>query len=416
MSAAGPQLRRASAYVAIEGLSLVVGFLTQPLLMRTLGPAVYGDYALAITLGLVAVTVTDFGFNFAGLVRAVELAGDPTRARRHFWAVQAVKLAAGLSCVGITALWMATTGGRQGPTVLTAMTVGLVAAWGFPSWFLMARHKLITVATCLLLARLLGLLGVWWWVHGPQQLLAAIVLTLGAPILAALMAVVDPDLRAQLRPCRPAKADLRDAARSGLSTLWLSGQGVISAAVIQSLLMAWCGNSGLGLFAAADRVRGGVQGLFTAFGTAVFPRLVHHRLQGSAAGPRTAWSLLRLQLLVATLGALVLLAGAPTVMAVVSGPDYADAVPVLRVLALTLLSATLLSGIGLLLMVPQGQARLYSRATLLLLLLQVGALTVLAPARGAQGAAWALLLCEGTVGLALLLIETRRATRRSDEP
>lgn len=408
MSGHGAPLTRATAFAAIEGLSLVVGFLTQPLLMRALGPAAYGDYALAIALGVVAVTVTDFGFNFAGVVRAVELAGDPVRARRHFWAVQGVKLAAGLGCVAAGALWSAAAGGRQGPVVLTAMVVGLAAAWGFPSWFLMARQKLTTVAISLLLARVLGLLGVWWWVQGPQQVLAAVVLTLGAPALAGLMACVDRDLRAQLRPCRPNRADLRDAARSGLSTLWLSGQGVVSAAVVQSLLIAWCGSAALGLYAAADRVRGGLQGLFTAFGAAVFPRLVQDRVQGDAAAPRMAWSLLRLQLLVAALGALALLAGAPAVVAAVSGPAYAEAVPVLRVLALALLSTTLLSSLGLQLMVPQGHTGLYSRATLLLLLLQAGALAVLAPAWGALGAAWALLLCEGAVGLVLLRFMRRR--------
>jgi O-antigen/teichoic acid export membrane protein len=222
------------------------------------------------------------------------------------------------------------------------------------------------------------------------------------------MASLDADLRAQLRPCRPARAELRDATHSGLSTLWLSSQGVVSAAVIQSLLMASCGSATLGLYAAADRVRGGVQGLFTAFGTAVFPRLVQQRLQGHAAGQRTAWSLLRLQLLAAAVGALALLAGAPAVVAVVSGPAYVDTVPLLRVLALTLISTTLLSGLGLQLMVPQGQTRLYGRAMLLLLLLQVIALAALAPARGALGAAWALLLCEGAVGLALLVFMVRR--------
>ncbi len=401
MNAGRAHTSRALLFAALEALSLLVGFLMQPLLMRAFGPGAYGPYALAVSFGIVAATVTDFGFGLAGIVRAVGLAGDAAEARRHFWAVQGVKALAGAATLGLAALVIAAVGTAAGQGVLVAMAMGAVAAWCFPGWYLLSRQRLLTVACSLLLARLLCLAGVAAWVRSTEQLALALLLTLSAPALAGLFVLLAGELRAVIRPTRPGAPLWRQAVRDGLSTLWLSGQGVVSSALLQSLLFTLAGSTALGLYAAADRVRAGVQGLFTAFGTAVFPRLVQQQVQRRPGAHAHAWQLLRLQLLAAAAVAVVLALLAPQVVRLISGPGFEAAVPVLRLLALALPGSIALAVLGLQILVPRGRAREFSIAMVLVLLLQVALLPLLAPSLGATGAAGALLACEGGVAAAL---------------
>jgi O-antigen/teichoic acid export membrane protein len=413
VNSVGSLASRAAAFAALEALSLLVGFVAQTVLMRTLGLAAYGEYALAAAIGIVAVTVTDFGFNLGAVTRAIELVNRPLEARQHFWAVQLVKAAAAAAMLTGTLLWAGLAGAAHAASVLTAVAVGAAASWTFPYWFLLSRHRLLTISCSLLAARLLGLTAVLVWVEGPTQIGLALVLTLGAPVLAAPWLLLDRGLRQQLPPCAIGLSDLRDAARSGAMTLWLSGQGVASAAVVQGLLFTLAGSAALGLFAAADRVRSGVQGLFIAFGTAVFPRFVEHQVQRDLVGAATVGPLLRLQLAAATVTALLLVLVAPAIVPLVFGPGFAEARPVLQVLALALVTTTLLGALGSQVMLPRGQASGYSLATAAVLVLQCLALPVLAPAQGAPGAAWAVVLSEGLVAVLLLawLARHRRRTQ-----
>lgn len=393
----------AALFAAIEASSLAVGFVTQSVLMRALGPEAYGPYALACAWGVLALTLTEFGFNFAGMQRAVELRADALAAHRHFWAVQGVKGLAGLASVVVALAWLALSNDLQARAMLLATATGAVAAWCFPSWFVFSRQRVITVAVALLLARCAGLVAVLLWVRGAAQWPLAIVLTVGAPVLAGLLMLVDAELRRQWRPLRPRAAELREAAAAGASTLWLSAQAVVSAAVLQSLLFTLATGSALGLFAAADRVRAGLQGLFTAFGSAVYPRWVQQRVDHGDAGMAAVWRLLRLQVGSGLVLALAVALAAPWIVQLVSGPAYADAAPVLRVLAFGLVTTTLVTALGVQVMLPMKQSRRYTGATLVLLLLQALGVAWLAPSHGALGAAWALVLAEGCVGLLLLL-------------
>lgn len=412
MSAVAGGVSRAAAYSALEACSLVVGFLAQPLLMRAMGPGDYGRYALAMAWGVAAVNVTDFGFNVSGIRRAIEIAHDPIAAHRHFWSVQQVKALAGAAVLAVALAWAWASDAAQAPVVLLAVAMGVCAAWCFPSWFLFSRQKLLAIAASLLAARLLGLGLIAAFADLRQSFGWALLVTLGAPIVAGSMLCLDGELRrAWRRPAAsgaPAEARLRSVAADGLSTLWLSIQGVISAAVMQSLLGAAAGVQALGLFAAADRVRAGVQGLFTAFGQAVFPRILQLRAHGGPEGGRAAGPLLRLQAGAALAVAVLACAGAPLILRVISGTAFDEAVPALRVLAWALATTTILAALGLQVLVPAGQSRRYGLTMAAVLAVQAVLVLLLAPRWGAAGAAVAQVAAEAVAVVSLLLWLQRR--------
>jgi len=378
---------------ALEALSLAAGFATQLLLMRALGPAGYGQCVLAVAVGLGVTTLTDFGFNIAGTRQAVVWADDAAARHRLFWSVTATKAAVGLAAVAL----ISALPGRA--ALLPAAAASALGAVLFPTWYLMARGRLVVNAAALLGGRLAVLLAIAALVHSPGDAGLAAVLNC-LPALAALVLVMrEPELRAVWRPLAVTFADLRQAARLGLPALWIGAVPALGGAMVQALIGHLGSHATLGEYAAADKVRAGIQGLFTALGQALFPASVARR----TGAPRLAPALLALALL----AALPLLVAPHQIIAVVAGPGYEGAAGAMRVMGLAVLSSTAVTAFGLLGLLARGRDGAYVQALLAGLLAQAGALALLVPAHGATGAAWTLFVADA-VALALIAIAARR--------
>ena len=95
----------------------------------------------------------------------------------------------------------------------------------------------------------------------------------------------------------------------------------------------------------------------------------------------------------------VLLAFAPLIVRLVAGPAYGAAVKPLRIMACLPLVLALNSVLGLLVMLPRGQSRLFSRIIAGCGLMNLGLLAPLVLAFGATGAAMAVTVTEIAVTL-----------------
>jgi O-antigen/teichoic acid export membrane protein len=160
-----------------------------------------------------------------------------------------------------------------------------------------------------------------------------------------------------------------------------------------------------GLFAAAFRtfiVLGSVAGLLV---TVAFPVLARAARDDDA---RLAYALQRVFETSAIIGigaAVATVVGAPGVIRIMAGPDYADAVGSLRTVAVTLLASFVVSpmGFGLLSLHRHRGLLIANAAAFLTSLVAVG---VLASAHGAEGAALGTVLAEATLAIGYVLALT----------
>ncbi|WP_196886561.1 lipopolysaccharide biosynthesis protein [Rubrivivax gelatinosus] len=383
---------------ALEALSLAAGFVTQLLLMRRLGPGGYGECVLAVAVGLGITTLTDFGFNIAGTRQAVGWADDAAARHRLFWSVTATKACVGLVAVVLLALLPGTA------ALLPAAAASALGATLFPTWYLTARGRLVVNAAALLGGRLAMLLAVAALVRRPADAGLAAVLNC-LPALAALMLVMvlrEPELRAVARPLPVRAADIARAARMGLPALWISAVPAVGSAMVQALIGHLGSTATLGQYAAADKVRAGIQGLFTALGQALFPGSVARHADG-AGGARLAPTLLGL----AGLAALPMVLAPQQIIAVVAGPGYEAAAGAMRVMGLAVVSSAAVTAFGLLGLLARGLDGAYVRALVAGLAAQAAALALLVPAHGATGAAWTLVVADA-VALTLIGAVARR--------
>lgn len=376
----------AGGMAAVEGVSLLVAFLAQPYLMRTLGPAAFGTYVLACAAGLLAATITDFGFNYAGVREALALRDDAAASHRLFWRVQLAKLVVGLACAAAGLLLAHANGG---PLPLAgAVALGAASALLFPAWHLLAVGRAVLLSLALLAGRLISLAGLLLFVRGSEDLAAAVAWTLAAPLLAAPLTLADATLRGHLRWVAVGPREVWSALRLGSATAWIAVLPTATSALVQSLIAGLASTSTLGVYAAADKLRSALQGLFVAFGVAAFPASV--AAAGRANTTRAAGGALWPHALLAAAVAVPLAMLAEPVVATVSGPGFEAAAPVLVVLSLALVTGTMLQASGVQWLLPAGRAGLYAAAAAVGLAVHLLALFWCVPAGGARGAAWAM--------------------------
>jgi O-antigen/teichoic acid export membrane protein len=393
---------RALGYVAATLLSL----LSFSLITRHLGVARFGDYQTALSLITVVSAITDAGMATLA-VREYATIDGPQRDRlmRNLLGARLGLTAAGI----VAAVGFAVAAGFDGElvagTALAGVGVGLNVVQSMLAVPLAAQLQ-ITTQTLVELGRQVVLVAV----------LVLLVLA-GAGVLPLLAATIPAGLvgvavtarlvrgRIPLRPAMHAdewprliKLTVPVALTLATGTLY-----VYLAQVVTDLVAS---ERESGLFAASFRVFLVVAAVPGLAVSAAFPLLSRAARDDQ---DRLAYALDRLFATMVVAGGLVSLAlavGAPVALDVVAGPEYDDAVPALEIQAWALLASFVLAT-GAFALLSLRMHREIAVANLLALVTSAVLTLILAPERGATGAATATVAAETLLVVATFALLVR---------
>lgn len=378
------------------------------LVTRQLGVADYGRYQTVLSLITIVGAVTDAGMGTLGVREYAQRQGRDRDALMR--TLLGLRLALTVVGAGLAAV-VALAAGYGGELVLGALLAGfglvltvVQTTLSIPLGATLRNGALATVDVVRQAVTVLGfavcaLLGAG----------IAAYLAVPVPVGVVLIVLVVVLVRGTV-PLVPA-FDLREwglLLRAAVAFAAATAVGTIYTYTAQVLTSFVASEHQSGLFAAAFRVfivLGSIPGLLV---TVAFPVLARAARDDDE---RLAYAL---NLVVQTcivlgLGAsLATVVGAPGVIEIMAGPQYADATGALRIVALTLLATFLVAplGFGLLSLHRHAGLLIANGAALAVSLLAVG---VLASSHGAEGAALGTVLGETTlaVGYALALLRGR---------
>lgn len=403
-----PSLRRniAALYV-VQFTNYLVPLLTLPWLTRALGPEGFGRYSFCLAVNGYFVLLADYGFNLSA-TREIALHGADRRARSAiFWNTFFAK--ALLGSAGLPLLLLLSCGFARLAAERGLLLTGYLLVLGnvlTPTWYFQGTERQALLSAVLVAVRLLSVPALVWLVRSPADMGPAVAISAGIPVAVGLLCLavlareggVD---RVHLDP-GGVLGVLREGWHLFLSTASTSLYG-ISNAVLVGLL---AGNVAVGYYSAAERLAQAAQGLLIPLSQSVYPRI--SRLMGESR--QRAFELIH-RVLLAQGGlslalSLGLFGAAVVVVRLVYGPAYAAAVEPLRWLAFLPFLVGLSNVFGIQTMLPLGMKRTFTAVLLAAGLLNVLALLLLAPARGATGGAIALFGTElfVTVAMALVLL------------
>lgn len=409
-NAAGRVLRGAAPLAMLETLTLLLSFLLQPYLMRQLGPAPYGIYAVGIAAGGALAMVVDYGFNQLGPKEVARADADAQPS--IFWGIQTAKLL--LALVGTPTLaLLAWAGGlfdAYGSALVPAL-LGVAAAWCFPQWFVQGLQRYRILALSLSAARLTSAAATVAWVSGPRDVALAIGLQLMVGPLAGAGLLADAGVRKTMRFVRPARPQVKAWLKAG-APLFFSTAAISLYTTCTPLIVGVLASPAVvGLFSAADKARIAGQVLLQPLTAVALPQLSRSLRDDRRGGLAAAAQVLRLQVALALALAVAIVVGAEWLMRLLGGQPFVAAVPTARMLGACLVFTALTNALGVQVMLPLNMDRAFAAVLALGATCGVAAQILLVPRWQERGAGAAVLITEALIVLLMAATLRQRGVR-----
>lgn len=403
---------RSVAFYAANLASALLPLVSVPYLTRTLGPSAWGELAIAQAVATSLAVVVEFGHVQSG-TRTLLRAGSAQEAATLAGTILLGKLV--LALVGSVLL-----AGLAGFGLLPVRPALLVAAGAAgiglglsPLWLVQAGERVAPFLALDVAAKALAVAALPLFVRDAAH--AHLVLWLQAA--AAAVAFVGGLLLARFRPTSPLPS-LGDVTRLLLAqrhgflfraTIWTYTTANV---VVLGLVAA---SDQVGLFAAVDRTVRLVACFAGPLGQALYPLLARASRTDPAAAARVVAGTTVGVLAVGIALGVVLLVAAEPVVRILLGRDFAEAAPVLRILAPLPVLICVSNILGVQWMFAIGAESSFVRILALAGGVCLSSGAVLGAAAGAVGMAVAAALAELVVtgGIVLHLVRTRTLPTRS---
>lgn len=393
--------RNVAALYTVHAVNYILPLVVTPFLVRVLKPEGWGLVAFAQSFGQVLSLVIEYGFNLSATRDIAARRDDRDYLARALSSVLLAKcLLSGAAILAALVVQAVVPALGAHPLVLWSATLWAIAQGMSMVWFYQGLEQLQFISRVEVASKAAGAVLILAIIRRPEQ--GWLVLALFAATSAAGAAFAFVTALRDYGLHRPAPKDAVEALRSGLGMFLFRGSVALYTSANAFILGLFAGPSAAGIYAAAERISKAFLGLMNPVSQALYPRinsLVARSLNEAASLARKAT-----YLVMSAAGALALLvlAGARAIVRILLGPEFADAVFVLRLLAalIPLIAASNL--LGMQWMLPLRRDAAFNRVIITAGLINIALACILAPGLQAPGMALAVIVSEAYVTFACL--------------
>jgi PST family polysaccharide transporter len=392
-------LRNVGWLASTQGLQLLFPLITIPYLTRTLLIAGYGTMVYVVAMGMLLSIVCDYGFNWTGVQETSAHRDDRDALSRIVSNILAAKMVIYLACcVVFCALLLILPQLREHPGLYALTLVVASASACNVNWFLQGIERMAYLAFISVAVRGLGILLMFVFIRGPDDVPIAIVLTsLPGLLVNGLMLI---KIRTWISGYSvPTPRETLHQLRLG----WTVFSSTLVISAYTQALVLLVGSVG-GVVAAAhyglaERLLNlGKTGIAVSY-QAAMPQAAYLARHRPSEGLTFIWRHLLFTAPIGLLGSVIMLFFGEPIIGLIAPPEFLHgAVPVLRILSPVPAMLGISSSLTALYMMNYGLRRQWSwmlMAGCALALSTFGALQSFLPA--AEAAAWASVAAEGTV-------------------
>lgn len=379
-----------------NAIGLLAPLIAVPYLARVLRPEGWAPVLVAQAIALWVVLVLDFGFDLSGTRAVARVRASADDAATVVHRVQSAKFALLPFGAALVIVAFALTPTLEGRTKLLGWTVAFALVRGLdPFWYFQGVERVLGPVIVQTATRLAAALGVFFFVHSPDD--AANVLALQAVGAATATLVLGIWMRQRVPFRAPSRRAATEGFREGAPLFTFRAASGLFASSNVFILSLFATPAAVAVFGGAERlVRAGI-GLLLPLTQAILPR-VSHLGETDPAGAR---AVVRRSLGVVGVAGLVIglvtFAFAPLIVQLLLGEGYERAVPLLRLLAILPPLVAIDTVLGLHWAVPLGYERPFVRAVVVGGVINVLLAVVLAPRVGGMGVAAAILAGEAVI-------------------
>lgn len=394
--------------MVLQGVNIIVPFLTIPYVTRVFGASTYGVFAVALNWVTYFQMIVEYGFDLSATRRVVGAAGDTKRLGRLVSAVVAARLllvALCLAATGVLAATCAATGEQLGcMVVLFSMLIGIALQL---NWLFLGLQdmKFITVATAV--ARVTSAVLIVVMVNRPDQLLLYAFLYSFTFLLSGVLTHVFAWRKYRVCFALIGFKDIHETFKDGFPLFLSNAASKVISNVGVTVLSVFQTTAVVGSYSAALKIPQIINMMFSPVSQALYPKVNEICLRSKAEAKRYV---LKLAFPIVAgfaicLAAIVLLR-APLV-GLLFGEDYLSCADALIPLAFWVLLGVINNFLGVQLLIPFGYQDVYSKLILADSILSLALNVVLGAVFGAMGVSSAVAVAEAVL-TALLYFSLRK--------
>lgn len=360
---------------------------TIPYLARVLGVAGWGLVAFSQAFGSYVTLVGDYAFAYSATREVARHRENREKLAQITGGVLGAKALLISSAVALALLvraWVPPL--RTHPLLFWWVMFWAASQAASMRWFFRGLERMQLLATVEISARVLGLVGIFIFVHGPKDEWCVFAVQ---GLCLFLSFVVCTALACHGLPLRmPTRAHVWEALRMGRSLFLFEGSVTLYTIANTTVLGLFAPPELVGFYAGAEKIVRAAVRLLDPITQTLYPRLSHLVWRAPEEAARLS-----------TIGAAITVTGgaalsaasfflAPELVRVLLGPGYGPAVPILKILALLPLVASFSTALGTQWGLPLGLERPINVVTAVAGLIDIGLAVCLARPFAGIGMAW----------------------------
>lgn len=385
----------------------IIPLVTFPYLARVMGTEAFGLLAFAQSFALWLALIVEYGFSLSATREVARHREDTTKVASIAAGVLGAKgLLLFFSLVIAGICWLVIPVFKENFGLmwwgwLSAVTQGLSPIWYFQGIELMRVPALLEICN-----RILVMLGIFILVDSPQDAWKVLALQACGNGIAIILSYYF--MYKQVRFHFPTHSETRQAIISGFSMFFFQGAVSLYTTANAFILGLFAAPSYVAYYAGAERIAKAVLAMTGPITQALYPRLSYEMAKNHKNARRLAVYSMFVMGLSGGLMAVVLIIVAPLIVSLLLGQGYEPAVPVLRMLALLLPIIALSNVFGIQWMLPLGLDRIFNGIIVSAGLINLVLAVLFAPRFGPIGMAWAVIISELYVTLAMFVALSQR--------
>jgi polysaccharide transporter, PST family len=375
------------ALYGVQACTYALPLLTFPYLAHVLGPSGWGVVVFAQAIGDVIACVVEYGFDISGSRETSRQRNDPQRLSALISGVLGAKSLLAMVCI-VGALFSRRFTHHVAPSLALfwASTIWGVCQGINMLWFFQGLERMRLASALEIGGKVMATLSIFVLVHKPDDGWKVMAAQCVGCVVAHGVTVVLAYREVGFR--WPTPSSVWEALRLGSSMFLFRAVQGLSGSVNRLVLGSVAPVAVLGEYAGAEKITRVFQQGMWPVNQALYPKLTQQAQNDPQGALRTVrLSLFFLGALGGLFGAAILL-GAPLLVQLALGPDFHDAVPVLRVFSLWIPLTGLCTVVTFQLILPGQLDNQFNIVNFTAALVNILAALLLGPRYGAIGIAW----------------------------
>jgi PST family polysaccharide transporter len=385
--------RNSAALYGVQFCRKVFPLFTVPYLTRMLHPSGWGVIAFVLSMADILALIIEFGFNLSATREISRQRHHRENCRDVMSGVLGAQTLLAMFGIGLTAVIAPHIPLlRNQPKLVAAGLIYALAQGCTPLWFFQGLERLRVAASLEISAKSAAVFAVFLIVRSPLDGWKVVVLQAAA---AGVSATVGIALAIRAFGFRfPSYKLVSDALHRGWPMFVFRSAESLYGIGNTFLLGLFAPAAVVGYFATAEKITKAMFGLLNPIRESIYPRLSYLAASSEQAAARLARHAIALMVSAGLFLTVTLFVLAPWFISLLAGPNFAPAIPVLRLYSILPLMLSITYSVGLQWLLPIGRDRVVNRIILAGGCLNLILSCLLAPRFGAMGMATSVLLSE----------------------